>query len=335
MKKEPDTEHYTDRDWELIAASLSGEESGDKDLSKGFREHDEETAALWNEIGNTPFKAGADVEKAWSKVSSRINTVAEYTGSGSPERDVRFLFTRRLAGIAAGFIVVAALSGLLLTQAGVFNNKIEFASGPAEKKLMVNLPDGSTVTLNRNTALSYRKDFGKESREVKLTGEAFFDITADPEKPFVIDAGKASVKVIGTSFNVITNNSEAGVEVFVKTGKVLVTDNNSDRNIAVEPGYIGVISDENTAKRSNTDPNYMAWNTGILTFNGQILELVFNDLRRVYDIEVISEDKSILSEIWTFEPIDNEPAETIIKLICGSFNLSYLKDGDIYHLTRK
>ena len=55
-----------------------------------------------------------------------------------------------------------------------------------------------------------------------LAGEAFFEISPDVSKPFIIDAGKANVKVVGTSFNVITKNTESDVEVFVKTGKVVL-----------------------------------------------------------------------------------------------------------------
>ena len=91
------------------------------------------------------------------------------------------------------------------------------------------LPDGSKIFLNRNSEFSYRSNFGKHRRDVKLTGEAFFEIAPDASKPFIIDAGKAKVKVVGTSFNVITNNSESAVEVFVKTGKVMLSDNSGSQ----------------------------------------------------------------------------------------------------------
>ncbi len=64
---------------------------------------------------------------------------------------------------------------------------------------------------------------------MKLRGEAFFEIAPDASKPFIIDAGEANIKVVGTSFNVITNNPESEVEVFVKTGKVLVSDNSGSQ----------------------------------------------------------------------------------------------------------
>ena len=101
----------------------------------------------------------------------------------------------------------------------------------AEKQLLQQLitrrtfrspfPTEAILFLNRNTRLSYRDNFGRHGRNVTLSGEAFFEITRDEKNPFIVDAGNASVKVIGTSFNVITKNSDSAVEVFVKTGQVL------------------------------------------------------------------------------------------------------------------
>ena len=108
-----------------------------------------------------------------------------------------------------------------------------------QKNLQVTLPDGSNIYLNRNTILSYQKNFGRDDRNVTLSGEAFFDIAPDTEKPFIVDAGKASVKVVGTSFNVITNNHDSAVEVFVKTGKVMLSGDTGNRNLEIEPGIYG------------------------------------------------------------------------------------------------
>ena len=103
------------------------------------------------------------------------------------------------------------------------------------------MPDGSRIFLNRNSEFSYRSNFGDRNRNVTLTGEAFFEIAPDAAKPFIIDAGNARVKVVGTSFNVITNNSRSAVEVFVKTGKVMLSNNSGSKSMALEPGYVGTM----------------------------------------------------------------------------------------------
>jgi len=78
----------------------------------------------------------------------------------------------------------------------------------------------------------------------------------------------------------------------------------------------------------------MSWNTGLLVYDGQTLDIVFRDLKRVYNMNIVADDPEILSNTWT-SPIDNQAQETIIRLICASFNLAFKKDGDVYHLTRK
>jgi hypothetical protein len=93
---------------------------------------------------------------------------------------------------------------------------------------------------------------------------------------------------------------------------------------------------EHSEKSVNTDPNYMSWNTGLLVYDGQTLDVVFRDLKKVYNMDLVTDDPGILENKWTTNgPIDNQPQETIIRLICGSFNLSYTKDGNIYHLAEK
>jgi ferric-dicitrate binding protein FerR (iron transport regulator) len=217
---------------------------------------------------------------------------------------------------------------------GLLSHKTVVATTDNQKNLQVTLPDGSNIFLNRNTRLSYRENFGRHGRNVILSGEAFFEIARDENNPFIVDAGNASVKVLGTSFNIISNNQDSAVEVFVKTGQVMVSGNENNNNLILDPGYIGTMFQKRSEKSVNNDPNYMSWNTGLLVYDGQTLDVVFRDLKRVYNMDIVADDPDIITNTWT-SPIDNQPQETIIRLICVSFNLSYTKDGSVYHLAKK
>ncbi len=243
----------------------------------------------------------------------------------------------------SGFMKIAAsiliLIGLGTAAIYIFNSDntsktIIASTGDDQKNQKIMLSDGSTVTLNHNTQLTYKSNFGKRSRKVSLSGEAFFEIAADASKPFTIDAGKASVKVVGTSFNVITENADSAVEVFVTTGKVMLSDNSGNPGMVLEPGYIGTMDLNHSGKILNQNPNYMSWKDGKLDYDGQSLEIVFRDLKRVYNMDIKAEDPSILSNPWT-SPIISQSSDTIIRIICASFNLSYTKDGNVYHLSKK
>jgi ferric-dicitrate binding protein FerR (iron transport regulator) len=240
--------------------------------------------------------------------------------------------------IAATVIILLGIGSVMvyLNDQGALSRKTTVSTTENQKNLQVTLSDGSNVILNRNTRLTYRENFGRNGRHVSLSGEAFFEITPDKENPFIIDAGKARVKVLGTSFNVNTSNTDSAVEVFVKTGIVMVSDNEGTRSLTLDPGYIGTMNSGTSDKFINNDPNYMAWNNGVLIYDRQTLDVVFRDLKKVYNMDIVADDPEILENIWTTNgPVDNQPQETIIRLICGSFNLSYTKDGNVYHLAEK
>ena len=334
MKEMKKTESFTDREWEELASLLSGENGDRNDLLNRFMNDDvSHTAEQWKDLQTTAGAGEINVDKAWMNLQGKINVSEPEKSNGIP---VLSFFTGRFMKIAATVLILLSV-GITLIYLGntdALTRQITFATGNDQKNLKVSLPDGSEIFLNRNSELTYRSNFGKHGRTVNLSGEAFFDISPDAAKPFIIDAGNASVKVIGTSFNVITRNSESSVEVFVKTGRVMLSDNEGSKSLAVDPGYIGKISPASVEKELNNNPNYLSWNTGKLVYNGQKLDIVFNDLKRVYNMDIIADDPAILENLWT-SPIDNQQQETIIRLICTSFNLSYIKDGNVYHLSKK
>jgi transmembrane sensor len=335
MKEMRNKEEFTEKEWEELASILSDESGERKDLLDQFMAGDRNNSGeIWKELKDMNSQDEIDVDKAWNKVYSRMSE----NGLNLSESSVRISFMRTtLFKIAASVLLLVSLgtAALYMNNSGYFSKKITVIAGNDEKNIKVSLPDGSKIYLNRNSRFSYRKNFGEHRRDVKLAGEAFFEISPDVSKPFIIDAGKASVKVVGTSFNVITNNPESAVEVFVKTGKVLVSDNTGDKSIQLEPGYVGTVSLARAEKAINTNQNYMSWKTGHLEYSGQKLSIVFSDLKRVYNMDIVADDSLILEYPWNFVPADNSSAETIIRLICTSFNLSYTLDGNVYHLSKR
>jgi transmembrane sensor len=335
MKEMKKIERFTDKEWEELASILSDEKGEQKDLLDRFMAGDTNNSGkTWKDLKNMNSQEKIDVDKAWNNVHSRLIE----NGLKISESPVRISFMRttfmRVAAVAL-ILLSLGTAAVYMSNSGLFGKKITVIAGNNQKNIEVSLPDGSKVYINRNSEFSYRKNFGKQGRDVKLTGEAFFEISPDATKPFIIDAGNAKVRVVGTSFNVITNNRESAVEVYVKTGIVQVSDNTGTQSIQLDPGFVGTVTSKTSAKTVNSNPNYLSWKTGLLVYNGQKLEVVFNDLKRVYNMDIVADNSGILENTWTTDPIDNQPQETIILLICTSFNLDYTKDGNVYHLTKK
>ena len=336
MKEMNNIEKYTDKEWEDLSSLLSGEKNDNKDLLSRFMAEDSHnTIKQWKELREMNSDKEIDVDKAWNKLHSRLSENGLLTETPVVRRTfVRSTYFR----IAATVLVLLGIGSVMiyLNDRGVLSRKTIVATTENQKNLQVTLPDGSNVILNRNTRLTYREKFGRHGRNLALSGEAFFEITHDENNPFTIDAGKASIKVLGTSFNVITSNSDSAVEVFVKSGKVMVSDNEGTKNLILDPGDIGIMDSKISEKSVNNDPNYMAWNNGVLIYDRKTLDVVFRDLKKVYNMDIVVNDPKILENTWTTNgPVNNESQETIIRIICATFNLSYTIDGNVYHLSEK
>lgn len=322
MKKINKTEKMSEQDWADAAAWLSGEGMAGEEAARILVNEDNDIMKKWNDLKNIDNEV-IDVDKAWGKLNRRIE--AETPVITLNRRSVLHSFAR----IAAMVIIVTGLGWLFFKVAGP--EKMTASSGSDEKNIEVLLADGSRVYLNRDSKLTYPENFGSDSRTVSLDGEAFFDIAPDASHPFIIDAGNASVRVLGTSFNVMTDNGNNQVEVYVESGTVMLSSNDGSHNVTLEPQFVGRISDRGSSQTVNTDANYLSWHTDMLIFDGERLETVFADLKRTFNINIMAADPAI-NDYRLTSPFVDQPHDTIIKVICTTFNLHSVREEGIYRL---
>jgi len=296
-------------------------------FEKFLSEQNQSVRKYWNEMDEIGRSRKVDVDSAWDKVYSRL------------END-NLLHKKRILSnpvfrIAASIIIIIGLTltGLYIGS-NVFNNTPlnTITAGVDQKNISVTLPDGSEVFLNRNSSIEYPDEFNQKERTVKLNGEAFFDIKKDESRPFTIDAGNAKVTVLGTSFNV--NTADEKVEVYVTTGRVMLNSNDGKHSITLNPGDIGSLSDNSVASKVNTDPNYISWKTEVLRFEGDNLAKVISDLKKVHNINIEVENEDINKLRFT-SVFNKQSPDTIIRIICTTFNLQYSKEENIYFLDNK
>jgi transmembrane sensor len=150
-----------------------------------------------------------ETQESWNNIASRLNVTP------SPLR-IRITRPALLPSIAAVLLLLIGSGFLLSHQMNthvIKNNELNAKS--------VLLPDGSHVDLGPGSKLVYGSKFSNGAREIKLTGEAYFDVTIDPEHPFTVIAGFAKIKVTGTKFVVNASSRNEEIEVSVKSGDVL------------------------------------------------------------------------------------------------------------------
>jgi ferric-dicitrate binding protein FerR (iron transport regulator) len=199
----------------------------------------------------------------------------------------------------------------------------------ANERRMVQLPDGSLVSMEPGTVLDYPKAFNGKTREVRLKGEAFFEITRDPKHPFVIHTQQISTTVLGTSFNVAAYAFREP-SVVVVTGKVKVqAEDNGTQAVVLSPNQSVVYHSNTHALQKEEAPDDAVYcrqrREGKFIYRGIALEKVVEDLQRFYNTDIKIEEgvKKCLfyGDFFTVEKLDKA-----LNLIACSLNATVKKD---------
>jgi len=183
----------------------------------------------------------------------------------------------------------------------------------SNEKMKTVLSDGSIVTLNKNSTLSFLDEFSEDTREVLLQGEAFFNVTPNPLHPFVVKAGDVVVTVLGTSFNVDMNDSACVVTV--KTGTVKVESVTKNFQCVISHGESAVVpyANDNYSFGRNVDQNYLAWETGMITFEDATPSEVARVINKYYGVQF--EYNALMDSCLLNAKFNNDPLETVVKTI--------------------
>jgi len=195
-------------------------------------------------------------------------------------------------------------------------------SGKGEK-LNVKLPDGSQVKLNANSVLIAPAKFGKDRREVKLEGEALFDVSEDPDRPFTIVSGDVQTRVLGTSFNVRAYEEEQTVEVAVVSGKVSVQGTGAEE-VFLLPNEVSLYDNNSRSfsTRQQDISDLIAWSKNILIFDGDTEAEVFTKLENWFGVNIILPKQVVIQGKYSGR-FYNEPLERVLEGISYAAGFDY------------
>lgn len=203
---------------------------------------------------------------------------------------------------------------------------------PYGKKFEVQLSDGTIVHLNSGTSLKYPVQFLRnKSREVYLTGEAYFEVSKDKAHPFTVKTPEVNVEVLGTKFNLDSYSDNMQTDVVLVEGKVSLYKNQKTKQnqTYLKPGYKGSKEKGQTqfkTEQVNTD-YYTAWVKGGLVFKNASFDAIIKRLERQYNVTFINKNKTLGKEIFNAR-FDNEPIEVVLKYFSDSYAIDYNIDKD-------
>lgn len=236
--------------------------------------------------GEFKFTEGIWHRSESSKIFEQIDTKADWKNLKNQILDSGDALSWKgyLLRIAAIMILTAGLSaGFYKIIVNQHSEKENYTNYTAEnQKRQIILPDGSTVVLNAGSELSYAPGFGSSSRDVKLKGEAYFNVIPGLTLPFRVFSGGSVVRVTGTSFSVYQVDGE--VHVSVITGKVILSSTVANsQSINIPANNSGFVSEKNEVKLEEGIPvNALSWKTGHLFFDDTPIDSALIDIARYF-----------------------------------------------------
>lgn len=282
----------------------------------------------WEEVYKSEKRTTIDFERLLDKIHHRLNIIAhDHLIGGKPEGTKITEFIRRLynrfSKIAAILLIPFFLVSLwyFAHDDRIFPEDVKTIYSEVYStygsKTKLELPDGSTVWLNDGSTLKFPQKFSRKTRTVYLTGEAYFDILKKPDKSFIVKTSEVTIRVLGTTFNVMAYPEDNTIETTVETGKVILEKPAAKRRVIkiaeLEPNQRAVF-DKNPGKLHTNIVNtkkYTSWREGKLIFRDDPMNDVVKRLKRWYNADIKLIDPELADYTYSATIID----ETLFQVL--------------------
>jgi transmembrane sensor len=314
-----DNKHITD---DLLVKYLLGEtdatETREAELwinaNDANKKYYADLKLIWQESERIAATHKPDEDGAWLRLQSRITKMpAGEQPQFKPAAKLGWL------KIAASILLISAIGYFTYNQ---FFSTSLISKGSGQATLTQNLPDGSLVTLNTNSQITYPAHFRGAQRLVQLKGEGFFKITPDKTKPFIIKINAATVSVVGTSFNV--KNVKGKTEVIVETGIVKV--NEGGKQVLLRPGQKVVTGQAGLVVQETRGSLYNYYITKALICDRTPLYELVDKLNQVYgsDIKIANSQLRDLPITTTFK---GQTLPQVLNIVAQTFKIKIENKG--------
>ena len=333
------------KDWVLIQRYVTGNatiEESHRIKQWMFRNPENEKLIrdleeIWNLTPEEDFDI--DVQQAWNQFRLRKKKVARILQlHTAPEKKSYAIYH---VVRAAAFILVAVVAGFFFQHISTVQSQADLALDRSQfytmqemstdrgEKARVTFSDGTQVTLNSSSSISFPQEFHGSTREVYLEGEAYFEVASDPGQSFIVHTNHADVEVLGTEFNVRGWSSDEVVDVIVREGKVSVRSVEQDLNeeVILSEGYKTSVKAGQAPEAAQQVEiiNNLLWMTGGLHFDQAPFGQVMVELERRFNVEITLDDQSLLDVPYT-GTFQYAELDEVLMVIAASMGIEYSRE---------
>ena len=313
MKKEIDSEvlnrylngNYTPDDYQQVKTWF--EKNGQTEQLDGFIHQN------WKEFKEQ--QPGKDLNFILQKIQRQIYLEEKR------KKTTLWHFYRQIAAVLL-FPVLLVTAYLLINNNNFQDGAWAEIRSPAGARTQFMLPDGTSGWLNSGSSIQYPVGF--KNREVKITGEAYFDVAKKNNEKFIVQTPALDITVLGTKFNVAAYLEDNFVEVVLEEGKVKLDGKNKAFSEFLSPAERFVLdTNQKKGEISKVDAGiYSAWKDGKLVFRDEPLSEVLKKMERWYNVQFVMEDEQLKTYIYqaTFK---DETLEEVMRLLAFTAPISY------------
>jgi transmembrane sensor len=295
---------------------------------------------LWQQSKVLPENFDINSDKIFDQVQKEINHFKNKTENRKITIQ-HFIFKnrdalRKAAKIAAVFLLPA----LLLTATYYLaihhpKDKLVYTtvSVPYGQKVQVLLPDGTKVWINSGSTLRYPKSFHGKTREVHLSGEAFFDVTHNKNHPFIVSTSEINIRVLGTAFNVSAYPDDPVITTTLVRGRV----ETYRKSLAKIPANRVFLFPGQEAKYSSAEHKFTvddvntkiadSWKSGKLMFNNTPLTEIIKKLNRWYNVDIRIQDTTIRNYLYSVN-FNDESLQQVKEILEAITPIKFVKEGN-------
>ena len=290
------------------------------------------------------WSASAEIDSN-AQIEIILKQIQEYTNVQTLKSKWSFKGILRVYQKVAAFLLIPIISLGLLYWYVNYEPPVELFTEsiiPKGQKSQIILSDSTKVWINSDSKIRYSTSFNRKQRDIYLDGEAYFEVTKDEHKPFIVHVSGLEVKVKGTKFNVKAYPDEDGVETTLFEGKVslLIPSSNASQSIEneINPGqaFVYLKSEQKIVATSFKKEQLAGWRKNQLVFENDKFSNLVRKIERWYNVEVVYDESKLQDRHLTVELYQDERLDRLMEIIGLTLSVNYkYQDGKIILTPKK
>ena len=320
----------------IIARVLNGEASSEEILFLGeWLNADKKNPEEFRKL-----KSYWDAEISFNRYMNPITSLEKLQGKiNRPKNKNKQKLIISIISIAASIVITVAISSFFFLANTQDNIKEYYTYLTNDNKSEFILCDGTKITLNKNSKFTYVNNFGKNNRFVKLEGEAFFEVTSNPNVPFTVSLEKSGqskglIKVLGTVFNAKIDTDSDKIITTLIEGAVCFESTEQKVKLSPNQQLIFNYSTNNIDIYEVDIENQISWKEGLLKYKMISFTNLIEELKIQYNVQIIIDNNNLTkpSVIVSGTFSEEQSLDDILKVISRSLPIKWTKKNKTYHI---